>query len=93
MFLYLLITTYLASFQNLTPNAYREKSKEFLQIDFPLIPYSEDSVKLCQFVKLDNQLRELHLFESSTVRNFIPIYHFSGTNEFNTAFGRTICTS
>ncbi|SHK75004.1 type ISP restriction/modification enzyme [Fibrobacter sp. UWEL] len=57
-----------------TPS-YREKYKEFLKVDFPRIPYPENTEKFNQILELGNKLRQLHLMEEnpqSTVTFNIP---------------------
>ncbi|MEO6812824.1 MAG: type ISP restriction/modification enzyme, partial [Ginsengibacter sp.] len=40
---------------------YREKYKEFLKIDFPRVPYPEDTTTFWKLVKLGGELRQIHL--------------------------------
>ncbi|MFN8431526.1 MAG: type ISP restriction/modification enzyme [Spirosomataceae bacterium] len=60
--------------------AYREKYKEFLKIDFPRVPYPEDTGKFWQLVKLGGEIRQLHLLESAAVNKFITKYPVDGSN-------------
>jgi predicted helicase len=60
--------------------AYREKYKEFLKIDFPHVPYPNDSKKFWKLVLLGGELRKVHLLESPTVDNFITTYPSDGDN-------------
>lgn len=59
---------------------YRETYKEFLKIDFPRVPYPEDADKFWQLVKLGGELRQIHLFESPKVEQFITTYPEDGDN-------------
>ena len=59
---------------------YREKYKEFLKIDFPRVPYPEDSEKFWQLVKLGGELRQLHLLESPLLEKRITGYPEDGDN-------------
>jgi predicted helicase len=42
---------------------YRERYKEFLKIDFPRVPYPDDTKKFRKLAKLGETLRQLHLLE------------------------------
>lgn len=59
---------------------YREKYKEFLKIDFPRVPYPQDSEKFWQLVQLGGELRQLHLLESPLVEQRITGYPEDGDN-------------
>ena len=59
---------------------YREKYKEFLKIDFPRVPYPEDSEKFWQLVELGGQIRQLHLLESPLLEKRITGYPEDGDN-------------
>ncbi|HNW69368.1 MAG TPA: N-6 DNA methylase [Bacteroidales bacterium] len=61
--------------------AYREKYKEFLKIDFPRVPYPDNTETFWKLVKLGGELRQLHLLESPKVNQFITTYPQDGTNE------------
>lgn len=60
--------------------SYREKYNEFLRIDFPRVPYPKNKDTFKKLVKLGQELRELHLLESSKVNNFITTYPVAGTD-------------
>jgi hypothetical protein len=60
---------------------YREKYKEFLQIDFPKIPYPKNRVTFWKLVKIGCELRQIHLLESPVVEKFITQYPIEGDNE------------
>lgn len=60
--------------------AYRTKYKEFLKIDFPRVPYPKDKNTFWHLVKFGRQIREVHLFDSPTVNNFITQYSIDGNN-------------
>ncbi len=59
---------------------YREKYKEFLKIDFPIIPYPKNKATFWQLVKLGGELRQIHLLESPTVEKYITQYPIDGDN-------------
>ena len=59
---------------------YREKYKEFLKIDFPRVPYPENSEKFWELVKLGGELRQIHLLESPLVEQRITSYPEDGDN-------------
>ena len=59
---------------------YREKYKEFLKIDFPRVPYPEDSEKFWKLVELGGQIRQLHLLESPLLEKRITRYPEDGDN-------------
>ncbi|MBW6502330.1 MAG: DNA methyltransferase, partial [Bacteroidales bacterium] len=61
--------------------SYREKYKEFLKIDFPIVPYPKDKDTFWKLVKLGSELRQIHLLESPIVNNFITTYPVIGSNE------------
>lgn len=60
--------------------SYRGKYKEFLKIDFPRIPYPEDSNGFWQLVHLGGDLRQIHLLESDKVEEYITTYPENGDN-------------
>lgn len=60
---------------------YRVKYKELLKIDFPRVPYPKDEKYFFKMAKLGEELRQLHLLESSKVNKFITTYPQSGDNE------------
>jgi len=59
---------------------YREKYKEFLKIDFPRVPYPQDSEVFWKLVELGGQLRQVHLLESPLVDQRITGYPEDGDN-------------
>jgi very-short-patch-repair endonuclease len=59
---------------------YREKYKEFLKIDFPRVPYPQDSATFWQLVKLGGEIRQIHLLESPVVEQYITQYPEDGDN-------------
>jgi predicted helicase len=61
-----------------SPN-YRKKYKEFLKIDFPRVPYPKDSKTFKELVLLGNELRLLHLLESTKVNRFITTFPVEGS--------------
>ena len=60
--------------------SYRNKYKEFLKIDFPRVPYPEDTNKFWQLVNLGSELRQIHLLESPIVEQYITSYPKDGDN-------------
>jgi len=62
-----------------SPN-YRQKYKEFLKIDFPRVPYPKNKKTFKKLVELGRELRQLHLFESPKVNNFITTYPEAGSD-------------
>ena len=60
--------------------SYRSKYKEFLKIDFPRVPYPENSELFWKLVALGGELRRLHLLESITADNLITSYPEDGDN-------------
>jgi predicted helicase len=59
---------------------YREKYKEFLKIDFPRVPFPNNSVDFWKLVELGGELRQLHLLESPLVEQYITGYPEDGDN-------------
>lgn len=57
---------------------YREKYKEFLKIDFPKIPYPKDAKTFWELVELGSQIRQIHLFESPKVEEYITEFNIGG---------------
>jgi predicted helicase len=60
---------------------YREKYKEFLKIDYPLVPYPKNADTFWNLVKLGGELRHIHLLNSPVVNKFITTYPVNGSNE------------
>ncbi|MEX2409777.1 MAG: type ISP restriction/modification enzyme, partial [Candidatus Paceibacterota bacterium] len=60
---------------------YRETYKEFLKIDFPRVPYPDDSETFWKLVELGGELRQLHLMEHLKLNEFITTYPKAGSNE------------
>ncbi|TYC15595.1 N-6 DNA methylase [Bizionia gelidisalsuginis] len=67
---------------------YREKYKEFLKIDFPRIPFPKDEKTFWKLVKLGKEIREIHLFESSKIEEYITSYPKDGNNIITTKVGK-----
>ena len=59
---------------------YRTTYNEFLKIDFPRVPYPKDKDTFWQLVKLGEEVRKIHLLESSTLENYITQYPIDGDN-------------
>ncbi|MGV3538166.1 MAG: type ISP restriction/modification enzyme, partial [Rufibacter sp.] len=60
--------------------SYRERYKEFLKIDFPRVPYPQDSDQFWQLAALGEELRQLHLLEHKAVQKTITQYPIPGDN-------------
>ena len=59
---------------------YRETYKDFLNIDFPRIPYPKEKDTFLAMVKLGSELRLIHFLESDAVENYITSYPIDGDN-------------
>lgn len=68
--------------------AYREKYKEFLKIDFPRVPYPDNTETFRRLVKLGGELRQIHLLESPVVEKFITTYPIGGDNTVTRSIGK-----
>jgi predicted helicase len=51
---------------------YRKKYKDFLKIDFPIVPCARRIKAFWQLVNLGGQIRQLHLLESQSIENLNP---------------------
>lgn len=71
-----------------SPN-YRKKYKEFLKIDFPRVPYPKDQKTFWQLVKLGEEIRQIHLLESSKVEDYITTYPKDGNNKITRKLTKT----
>ncbi len=60
---------------------YREKYAEFLKIDFPRIPFTEDNGLSIQMSLFGDQLAQLHLLKSPALDSPIAKYQGSGEND------------
>lgn len=60
---------------------YREKYAEFLKIDFPRIPFTEDNGLSIQMSLFGDQLAQLHLLKSPELDSPIAKYQGSGEND------------
>ena len=60
---------------------YRTKYNEFLKIDFPRVPYPNDTEIFWRLVKLGGELRQIHLLESPVVNKFITTYPVKGPDD------------
>lgn len=60
--------------------SYREKYKEFLKIDFPRVPYPQNTESFKALVALGGELRALHLLESPKLKDFITTFPASGSD-------------
>jgi len=60
---------------------YREKYKEFLKIDFPRVPYPENTETFWQLIKLGAELRQIHLLEIPIVDHFMTKFPIGGNNQ------------
>ena len=61
--------------------AYRERYKEFLKIDFPRVPYPENSEKFWALAALGGKLRRLHLMEGVEPQNGLADFPVIGSCE------------
>ncbi len=59
---------------------YREKYKEFLKIDFPRVPFPENSDIFWFYTKAGSELRSLHLMESEKLKKLITKFPVHGDN-------------
>lgn len=79
-------------------NIYRKKYEEFLQIDFPRIPFTSDSQLLQKIGELGKQLVELHLLKSPLLSQPEGKYPIIGTDRvekwaYKEATGRVFINS
>lgn len=61
--------------------SYRDRFKEFLKIDFPVVPYPSDESVFWKLVMLGSEIRKLHLLESYLLEEYITQYPIDGNNE------------
>lgn len=61
--------------------SYQETYKEFLKIDFPRVPYPNNTEKFWQLVAIGGELRKLHLLEGEAFNQLITNYPYHGNNE------------
>ncbi len=62
-------------------NIYRETYAEFLEIDFPRVPFTSDYDLFIEMGKLGKELAALHLLKSSELDSPIAKYQGSGDND------------
>jgi predicted helicase len=62
-------------------NVYRSKYAEFLKIDFPRIPFTQDHKCFKKMAKYGHRLVELHLLKSSAVDRPIAKFQGKGNNK------------
>jgi type I restriction-modification system DNA methylase subunit len=79
-------------------NIYRQKYEEFLQIDFPKIPFTSDYQLFQEISQLGKQLVELHLLKSSLLSQPEAKYPIIGTDkvgkwEYQEKMGRVFINS
>ena len=60
--------------------SYKKKFNHLLKRGFPRIPYPQDKKSFCEFVKLGQELRLLHLFKSPKLNKFITSYPIVGSD-------------
>lgn len=58
---------------------YRNKYKDFLNIDFPRVPYPKDKKTFNELSKLGTELRLLHLLDSPKVNRFVTTFPIVGS--------------
>ena len=61
--------------------AYRERYREFLKIDFPRVPYPENTEQFLKLVELGGKLRRLHLMEGVEPKSGMSDFPVAGSNE------------
>jgi len=59
---------------------YKTKYKDFLNIDFPRVPFTKDQNVFFKMVNFGKNLRKIHLLESQKVDQFITTYSQDGDN-------------
>lgn len=59
---------------------YREKYKKLLKANFPRVPYPRDKKSFEKLTKFGQELRQLHLLESTKISEFITTYPESGSD-------------
>ncbi len=62
-------------------NIYREKYAEFLKIDFPRVPFTQDYKLFREMSAFGKELADLHLMKSLLLSNPIARYQGSSTND------------
>ncbi len=62
-------------------NIYRIKYAEFLNIDFPRVPFTKDHKLFIQLGKLGKQLADLHLLKSKELEKTISQFPIDGSNK------------
>lgn len=62
-------------------NIYREKYSEFLQIDFPRIPFTSDYELFVKLGKLGNRLADIHLMKSEELDRTFSKFEVKGDNQ------------
>lgn len=65
--------------------SYREKHKEFLKVDFSVVPYPADVKVFWELVRLGGELRQLHLLESPKVEDYVTNYPKVGSKGMTTS--------
>jgi predicted helicase len=65
-------------------NKYREKYKEFLKIDFPRVPYPQNTEQFLKYASIGSLLRNLHLLENVSPEADLADFPIAGTNEIET---------
>lgn len=61
-------------------NIYRTRYAEFLQIDFPRVPFTKNYNLFCQMAGLGNQLISLHLLKPEALQNLVSKYQGESSN-------------
>ncbi|CAG0955438.1 hypothetical protein MTYP_00431 [Methylophilaceae bacterium] len=61
--------------------SYRKTYQEFLNVDFPCVPYPKNAAQFWQLVTLGSKLRHLHLMETSAVNITTATYPVTGNNK------------
>ncbi len=62
-------------------NTYRERFAQYLSLDFPRIPFTEDYALFSELAKLGKELSEIHLLRSPSLSNPLAKYQGKGPND------------
>lgn len=61
--------------------SYREKYADFLRVDFPRIPFTDDSERFHHLAHLGERLIDIHLLDTDELAEPIAQFHGEGNNE------------
>ena len=68
---------------------FRNKYKEFLKIDFAKIPFPNNKKTFWKLVNLGREMREIHLFKSNKLEDYITSYPENGENKVTRKLSKT----